>query len=237
MDQRRLVYCANCGERGHVYRECTGPITSFGIIAFKVVNSREEELYDLNAQLRAIVAEQSDDKSYSSLFARDYPAIKFLLIQRKDTMGYIDFIRGKYPPSEPERTQALRVYLQEMTADERQSLATKTFDQIWDDVWINHDSKTYKNEYEAAKAKFGALDLGSLLEHSDTRWTFQEFGLPKGRRNMKETNVACAEREFCEETGYDCSDYEFVTTYPPVQEDFLGTYGVVYRHVYYLVRM
>ena len=30
------IYCVNCGEKGHVVKDCFGPITSFGIIAFKI---------------------------------------------------------------------------------------------------------------------------------------------------------------------------------------------------------
>lgn len=303
MEQKKVVYCANCGERGHVYRECTGPITSFGIIAFKVVRDPREEEYDLNDSLKEIVntlktqaqfREPSSSKASQMLLAnyhdhdRDhrgvsnfyywnywtidknvnwnynlnttllelhpqhppqqqsllnysghskFPKIKFLLIQRKDTMGYIDFIRGKYPSSEPEKSQALKVYLEEMTISERESLLTKTFDKIWDEIWNNKNSKIYKNEYSTAKEKFEKLDIFSLLENSESKWTTTEFGIPKGRRCIKEQILACAEREFYEETGYSKEHYQYLSNYPTVIEEFEGTNGVRYRHIYYLVKM
>ena len=232
----RNVYCVNCGEKGHVVRDCVAPITSFGIIAFKVANSPEDEYYDKNKQLEdvlcstlALNTKNSDD---------EYPKIKFLMIQRKDTMGYIDFIRGKYPEHDIDaKNKLLDVCLREMIHEEKHNLLTKTFDELWDALWINKNSKTYKNEYAAAKSKFERLDVVGLVENSYTKYSFQEFGFPKGRRNMKETNIACAEREFYEETGYTRLNYDFIKNYPSIHEEFVGTNGIRYRHTYYLVKM
>ena len=55
------VYCVNCGEKGHVVKECTGPITSFGILAFKIVKNSEEEIYDKNIRLSNLI-----NKCYAS---------------------------------------------------------------------------------------------------------------------------------------------------------------------------
>lgn len=237
-EQKRKIYCANCGEKGHVYKTCTGPITSFGIIAFKLVESREDEILDLNMSLRQVLEKAADKKlTYSSLFSSLYPTIKFLLIQRKDTMGYIDFIRGKYPEDDINKRLQLEVYMSEMTFEERKSLEQKTFDELWDDLWISKTSRTYRKEYDQAKRKFNTLNIKELLRTTTSTWSFQEFGLPKGRRNMKETNIACAEREFGEETGYSKQDYSFLSGYPTVEEDFIGTNGVHYKHVYYVVKM
>lgn len=225
------VYCVNCGEKGHVVKDCDGPITSFGIIAFKVVNNYNEEMYDKNPKLKKIVEDTlTDDASY--------PKIKFLMIQRKDTMGYIDFIRGKYPDdNEEEKSNLLSIWLNEMTLDEKDALLTKPFDTLWDNLWINHESKCYRNEYTAAKRKFERLELHTLVNSSSGHYEFQELGFAKGRRNMREQNIACAEREFHEETGYKKKDYEFVKNYPMIQEEFMGTNGIRYRHIYYLVKM
>lgn len=227
----RNVYCVNCGEKGHIIRDCNGPITSFGIIAFKVVNSPEEERYDKNDTLKSILEQCGGKNVY------EYPKIKFLMIQRKDTMGYTDFVRGKYTNSDNLRDEIIKVCLNEMTSKEKENLLNKSFDQIWSDLWINHDSKCFKNEYEHAKRKFQNLDIPSLVKSSRNSFDFQEFGFPKGRRNMKETNISCAEREFYEETGYDSTGYDFIRNYPTIQEEFIGTNGVHYRHIYYLVKM
>lgn len=244
LQKRRIknVYCVNCGEKGHVVKECNGPITSFGIIAFKVVYESDEERYDVNDRIQTVLDLVTDDsKIFMPSFrqqSRNYPKIKFLMIQRKDTMGYIDFVRGKYPDNnEPLKQKLLQVCLSEMTEREKNNLLTKSFNTIWDELWVNHESKTYINEYKNAQEKFRKLNVKDLVENSTSSFKFQEFGFPKGRRNMKETNITCAEREFFEETGYNKSSYEFLKNYPTVQENFVGTNGIPYRHIYYVVKM
>jgi 8-oxo-dGTP pyrophosphatase MutT (NUDIX family) len=163
--------------------------------------------------------------------------MKFLMIQRKDTMGFTDFVRGKYPEEEEDAKHILPIFLNEMTKQEKNDLLTKSFDEIWKRLWVNHDSKCFKNEYELAYKRFQKLKIPELIKTSEFNFDFQEFGFPKGRRNMKETNIACAEREFYEETGYDKSCYDFIKNYPTIHEEFTGTNGVQYRHIYYLVKM
>ena len=229
------VYCVNCGERGHVLKECEGPITSFGIIAFKTCKDESDCRFDTNPELKEILKQANLNTKIDK-----FPTIKFLMIQRKDTMGYIDFVRGKYDIRlgyEKERDEKIKICLDEMTRQEKVNLLTKDFDTIWKDLWVNHDSKCFKNEYELAKKKYTSLDIPELISKSITTYVFQEFGFPKGRRNMKETNIACAEREFFEETGYDKDCYDFIKNYPIIKEEFMGTNNVEYRHIYYLVKI
>lgn len=231
------VYCVNCGIKGHIVKDCDAPITSFGIIAFKVVNDTNAEKYDKNIELESILNNitktQSMNKSLNT-----YPKIKFLMIQRKDTMGYIDFIRGKYPEENEEMRDLLfKTFLNEMTYKEKQDLLTKSFDELWKNLWINHSSKTFINEYENAKRKFEKLDIKNLVNMNNPSFEFTEFSFAKGRKNMKETNIACAEREFFEETGYPKKTYRFIKNYPTIYEEFTGTNGIRYKHIYYLVKM
>lgn len=232
----RNVYCVNCGEKGHVLKECKGPITSFGIIAFKNCKSDDDTTFDTNKVLKDILKELDikEKRQY------DYPKIKFLMIQRKDTMGYIDFVRGKYDTRvgyEKEMDDKIMVCLNEMTKIEKENLLTKTFDEIWSDLWVNHSSKTFINEYKIAKEKFNNLPLQDLINKSTTTYSWREFGFAKGRRNMKERNIECAEREFYEETGYDKDCYDFIKNYPIITEEFMGTNNIPYRHIYYLVKI
>lgn len=239
--RHRNIYCVNCGEKGHVVKECNGPITSFGIMAFKVVRTPEEEKYDYNNELGNILKSVKDDKyiipQKADESAQKYPKTKFLMIQRKDTMGYIDFVRGKYPEEHEAKTQLLMTFLNEMTKKEKENLLTKSFDEIWRSLWLNPESRFYRNEYESAKKKYSKLDIEELVKMSTNSYDFTELSFAKGRRNMKETNIACAEREFFEETGYDKSSYDFIKHYPTIHEEFVGTNGVRYRHIYYLVKM
>ena len=232
----RNIYCVNCSEKGHVVKDCNGPITSFGIIAFKIVENQRDEQFDTNPQLQTILSSVNTKEKNQSDY-NTYPKTKFLMIQRKDTMGFTDFVRGKYPDDPQELEKVLPIFLNEMTEQEQTTLLTKSFDEIWRGLWVNHDSKCFKNEYEYAYRKFQKLNIPKLIGDSKSLFRFQEFGFPKGRRNMKETNIVCAEREFGEETGYDKTCYDFIKNYPTIHEEFVGTNGVRYRHIYYLVKI
>jgi 8-oxo-dGTP pyrophosphatase MutT (NUDIX family) len=228
----KKVHCVNCGECGHVIKNCKGPITSFGIIIFKIVENKEQEINDIPDIIKPHIYPY-----YVCPARRVYHKIKFLMIQRKDTMSYIDFLRGKYPDTEPEKTNMLKVQFSEMTNVERQSLKELTFDQLWENLWINKSSRLYKNEKVSSKEKFSNINIDSLLDSTSSHWTLQEFGFPKGRRNIKESNIACAEREFFEETGYEKHMYDFIKNYPIIEEEFIATNNVTYKHKYYLVKL
>ena len=216
------IQCTNCAEIGHILRECAHPITSFGIIAYKIFYNKEEETRFENNDTCEILKDIRSTKS-------EFPKIKMLLIQRKDTIGYTDFVRGKYKHS------AISTYFSEMTRDEQIKLNTDTFENIWDELWINHRSKTYRTEYEFARTKFLAKDVNELVRRYPSKYTFQEFGFPKGRRNIREDDVECAIREFGEETGYKRSDYTLSNG--TLIEDFEGTDNIRYKHVYYMAEL
>ena len=64
-----------------------------------------------------------------------------------------------------------------------------------------------------------------------------QWSVPCGHLHDNENAMVGAKREFFEETGYDKSTYEFIKNYPIIQEEFIGTNNVKYRHTYYLVKM
>ena len=72
--------CNNCGEKGHIFRNCLSPVTSYGIIAVRYTDPSLSQFLFSNQITPPL---QNDN-------------IQFLLIQRKDSLAYIEFIRGKY---------------------------------------------------------------------------------------------------------------------------------------------
>lgn len=230
------VYCANCGIEGHYVKDCDNPITSFGIIAFKQVHNPEDEIGDLNEELQEIVDNHNVKRDSS------YPKLKFLLIQRKDTMGYIDLLRGKYPfdvmrQYNKTRQDMLRIFISETTLKERENLLTKRFTDMWDDLWVNKLSRTYQHERVYADKHFTANFefIKRVIGETTTTWTNSEFSFPKGRKLLKETNLRCAKREFKEETGYNEFSYNIKGNI--FEETFTGTNLVKYTHIYYLGQM
>lgn len=194
--------CANCNVYGHVFKQCSKPILSVGILGFKVVAGE----------------------------------IQFLLVQRKDTMGYIDFLRGKYS-STVQKDKILKTLLEEMTEEERFRLRTLSFDKLWDDLWVNHNSRAYNNEKKAAKIKFESLDTALMVKNTVGKWDSQEYCIPKGRRNSGESKIDCAIREFQEETGISRDHINILDWSSGLSETFFGSNGIMYRHEYVLAEV
>ena len=168
--------------------------------------------------------------------------IKYLMIRRKDSLGYVDFMRGKYHINN--KTYIMNI-INEMTIHEKQNLLTKDFNILWNTLWGDYVTNQYKNEKNVAYEKFRILksgiiidntfiDLEKLIKNSNTEWKEPEWGFPKGRRNYMETDIKCALREFEEETGYSKNNIEIIHNLSPYEETFIGSNYKSYKHVYYI---
>ena len=146
-------------------------------------------------------------------FKKVEESIRYLMICRKDSLGYVDFMRGKYPLH---NSEYLKNIINEMTVYEKERLMTEDFDVLWKDLWGNLLGVQYRGEEKTSREKMQALKEGvmiknklytlkSLIEDSDTSWQTPEWGFSKGRRNYQEKDLMCAVREFEEETGYNRS--------------------------------
>jgi len=166
---------------------------------------------------------------------------KILMINRKDSLCYIDFLRGKYSIN---NYKYIQVLIDKCSLDEKNKLLTKNFDELWKDLWlIDHIDKKFMNDYKRGKDKFNKLKIGipgninfeELIHRSSTDFKFPEWEFPKGRRNNTlETNKNCAIREFGEETGYIFEDYKLIINIIPFVENYLGENKIRYRHIYYI---
>jgi 8-oxo-dGTP pyrophosphatase MutT (NUDIX family) len=242
----KRIMCANCGELGHVVSICTNPITSFGIISFKIVYSEKDEEGDLNQELTQLVNDTVYNGPCKINKSTKYPMVKFLLIQRRQTMGFIDVLRGRYHDVMKNKNKTkldiLSTSVNEMTVEEKNNICTRTFDSLWDEVWLNKNSRVYKNEKIFARNHFNENidDLKKLIKESSNTWISPELSFPKGRKNTKECNLDCARREFAEETGYSYIDYSLIKNKrEPVifKEIFEATNHIWYSHIYYLAQM
>jgi 8-oxo-dGTP pyrophosphatase MutT (NUDIX family) len=155
---------------------------------------------------------------------------EFLLVQRKDTLGYVDFLRGKF--SETNNFQ-LNNIIQEMTQEEIHSILTCEYKELWYKLW-NKVTESYdlKNE-----EKFNFIKKNKPHLFVPSNWTEPEWGFPKGRRNFKERDLECAIREFEEETGYDKKNLILIKNINPCEEIFTGSNLKSYKHRYFLACM
>lgn len=169
---------------------------------------------------------------------------EYLMIRRKDTFGYIDYMRGKYAINDHDY---LKNMLNQMTLDEKHRLLTVDFNVLWFELWGKVNvSKQYKSEEVNAHDKHQTLlkqrfpySLSELIDESNKthNWSETEWGFPKGRRNHKETDYECAMREFNEETGYDTHHLRNLQNVMPYEEIFTGTNFKSYKHKYFVMYM
>lgn len=171
--------------------------------------------------------------------------IEYLMIRRKDTLGFIDFMRGKYTLTNKDYIMNM---LKQMTNAEKHKLNTWTFNQIWSDIWGSGSTiNQYKTEENSSRTKFYHLKVGiqyknkkfSLNEmiiecNQYTSWEEPEWGFPKGRRNQNETDLDCALREFNEETGINKKSIKLIDNLFPFEEIFTGSNYKSYKHRYFI---
>ncbi len=179
-------------------------------------------------------------------FKKESNVLKYLMICRKDSLGYIEFLRGKYPLYNKEYIQTL---IDEMTVHEKEKLISNSFEELWKGLWGDFIGIQYRGEEKHAKEKFtqiqrgiqiyseGTYDLVSLVKESLTQWYTPEWGFPKGRRKYKKIDITCAYRELNEETGYMKDDLDMITNIQPFEEIFIGSNYKSYKHKYYLAEL
>lgn len=261
-------YCANCGKYGHVYKYCKEPIISSGIILIDIQPSigtdticndifqqycqkdvkdvkDVKDLYNdeiltstninINVNTKGIKYNNKEDLLTWCKYKNN---IKFLMVRRKHTLGYIEFIRGRYSI---ENLEGIIFLFKQMIKSEIDKINTYTFDQLWKDLWSTNNT-IHKNEYNKSKRKFEKLksgedtelDLNYYVSKIKPAFKHAEWGFPKGRRNFHETDLECAIREFKEETGYKDGDFTICNKIIPIVESLTGTNGKKYKHIYHM---
>lgn len=198
--------CGNCGKQGHTFRDCRDPVMSFGICAVK---------YNV-------------DTPY------------YLMIRRRDSLSYVEFLRGKY---RLENTEYISMLINGMTVEERSRLLSLPFDKLWENLWYSQITRQFRNEYEHAKRIFESIKqtgdtngklLTRYIDDAITKWTDAEWGFPKGRRSIHETEINCALREFTEETGLPAKVLTVLKDELPLYEEYIGTNGIPYKQKYFI---
>ena len=128
-----------------------------------------------------------------------------------------------------------------MTSDEKQDLLKHDFKTLWNNLWGNFVGCQYRGEEKISSEKFQKMKSGGslldLIDNSKTDWETPEWGFPKGRRNYQENDLACALREFQEETGYIKDQLDIIHNLMPFEEIFTGSNMKSYKHKYFVAYM
>jgi ADP-ribose pyrophosphatase YjhB (NUDIX family) len=231
------TYCLNCEKTGHIIKKCDKPTTSYGVICININNkfninnqnidtlfyNKFIDIYDYNY----------NNLSNITLLNNYYDDIKILMIRRKYSLTYIEFIRGKYNIDD---INELKKLFKLMSYSENIDIKTKSFDRLWKNLWIDSNNKLFKKEFLNSQAKFNIiknanfynlLDIQNLSIYKEPEW-----GFPKGRKEANEQYIDCAIREFKEETDID--NIHILNRVNYIDENYIGSNNVNYRNIYYL---
>ena len=201
------MFCNNCGEKGHVFKACKHPIISCGIL---LIRGPFEPLK----------------------LPSDPRGIGVFMVKRKDSMAYMEFIRGKYDVANP---AYIGILLKNMTQYEHSQIEKEEFDTLWTRLWgIGRDTRSA--EFELSKERYNAINRKELIKANPTQYLEPEWGVPKGRRMKGESDLECAVREFEEETNIEESAY-IIHDSLVLSETFKGTNNVEYRHTYFVATL
>lgn len=251
----RDILCTNCSSSRHVYKQCPEPVTSLGFILVtfgdlkqpnhdKEIDLNKEDM--LETQTRVLIESNID----RIIVSNAYYNIKFLMISRKYSVGYVEFIRGRYRPEKIDQVIYLFKQMMQCEIDKiKYSLTLENgHEYLWRDFWggkadspyLTNDKRISKTNYELLKIKGidgPELDLAYIVATVKAEYTVEEWGFPKGRKNKAETDLECALREFKEESGYTDDDIKIIHNIKPLIEIFNGTNGITYRHIYYVAEL
>tara|TARA_A100001015_G_scaffold292181_1_gene367228 strand:+ start:1545 stop:2387 length:843 start_codon:yes stop_codon:yes gene_type:complete len=185
--------------------------------------------------------------------ATDDGGVETLLIRRKNTLGFVDFMRGKYNINNIDYIINL---FNKMSTEEHRLILSQDFPFLWRYLWGSNINHQYRNEERVSQEKLMSLksgvhdnrtniglssdtiiDISGIISATQESYLEPEWGFPKGRRNYQERDITCAIREFEEETGYTKHDINVIYNLFPIEEIYTGSNYKSYKHKYYLAWM
>lgn len=172
---------------------------------------------------------------------------KILMIKKKYTYEFMDFVYGKYKKKD---TMGIMSLLNRMSYVEKSLISKLNFGDMWEYIWgfnpehgltpHNANSEKGLNIFFQKKAQFNSnfshnfgKRIKNLIRNSVNSEAVWE--IPKGRRKINETELDAAMREFKEETGINADEYKIFWHVKPISDAFSSA-GVVYNTKYFLAR-
>jgi hypothetical protein len=155
-------YCNNCGKNGHAFHQCKYPITSIGVIVF-----------------RKMIDNTISIKNHNEEHKETQPQIQYLMIRRKDSLGFVDFIRGKY---QLYNELYVKNIINGMTNAEKQRLLNDDFSTLWHSLWGENVGIQYRSEEVISRDKYNKLKEGITI--GDISYSLQSL-ITNSKANIK----------------------------------------------------
>jgi ADP-ribose pyrophosphatase YjhB (NUDIX family) len=196
--------CNNCDKQGHQFHQCRLPITSIGIILFRIQEGK----------LQFLMIRRKDTFGYIDIMRGKYSM---------SNMTQLQSIVDEMSVAEKERltTIPFSILWKKMWGDTAHYNNEET-------------SASKKCELIKKGLNDDGISLQELIRRSTTNWTETEWEFPKGRRERKEKEIQCALREFEEGTGIGRNRITIIENLLPFEETYIGTNFKSYKHKYFL---
>lgn len=156
--------------------------------------------------------------------------VYYLLQERRDTFEYGEYVQGLW--TDLNRLKSIFPYF---SAEEIERNRHHGIDELWEDLWIDKNSRNYKEGYTRAKKKYEEIDANTLTDLLSIETTVKSppWGFPKGRKtSFSESDRECAIRESEEECRVPQDLYRLLPF--KFSEKFVGSNGVNYSTTYFL---
>jgi len=189
-------------------------------------DTKPQNINYINTQIKPKYEKYTKKSSGILCFRQKNFQIEVLLIKKRFTYEFLDFLLGKYKLSND--NDLLKLF-NGMTAQEKLYIMTLDFDTMWYNIWMGRKQNVFKRDirysqkemkkYWCNKSRFERIfaneqstkRIKTLINNSDTKGYL--WGIPKGRINDKESNLNAAIREFEEETNVFKRNYKLLGSY------------------------
>jgi len=232
------LFCLNCTNYGHNTKNCKKPIESYGIILFKLSDDIKNIILKNN-----ISNEEINNFNYNRIsnlknIEKYKNKIKFILIEKKNSLNYIEFIRGIYDINDKKQLEKM---FKLMSQDEIIKIKNNNFLDLWKLLWNKTAyKKVYQKEFILSYNKFKLLKTSGKLSELlliQNKYKYNEWEVPKGKKQKNETNLECAIREVEEETSINNNSYILLLNLlksSTIQYEYIGTNNIMYKNIFYL---
>lgn len=237
--------CNNCGKNGHMFNQCKIPITSYGIIAYRIN-------VELNIPEYLMIC-RKDSYSYIAFIRGKYKPYDYEQVSHmfnhmsRNELSKIKDICEKYGK------YAFFVLWRLMWIGDEYVIHDETLEKEYNKIHlpIHNHKQTYREENSGVEQEISSernfmilmnginhnnitVTLFDFIYQSTSQWMDPEWEFPKGRRNYREYDLNCALREFQEETGIIQKDICLIENINPFEEIYIGSNYKSYKHKYYL---